>query len=431
MKKILFVATLISMAINANAQKLSSAMHEGQSLKTTFDKFEAHKDFVKHQKKSAAKALRKESVADLKGPFVLTYYDWNGEIQEASEFTIEPATGTINLDLYDEPEDFEYNVKLNGFTWSDGVAYGYFDEEDNSLFIPLQKIGSSANKDSNGNTYGTVALSGCVRSDDGESVNIGYNIVMYLEDGKFELDSQLAGWYSFLPDYSGSGGWNFGFDIRILPVTGQMSWYTTVARYVDEVLGQTQSGSNYGIGSCNVSVEDYGVAVNVYNFIRQASVEIMINDDGTCQMAMLQPFDSYDYSDDDFAYGYIHLIAPDAEGYADESVEYLYGHIENDVLVFYTTTEDGKQFDDTGLFLLATSFDKEGQAYGIGWFYGMEIDLPTSGSSDDKTTGIVNANESRIQKVKNTKAYNLMGQEVDYRNSKGVIVLNGKKYIAK
>ena len=46
-------------------------------------------------------------------------------------------------------------------------------------------------------------------------------------------------------------------------------------------------------------------------------------------------------------------------------------------------------------------------------------------------TGIDNVSTTLAERVKNSKTYNLMGQQVNRMESKGLLIRDGKKYIKK
>ncbi len=437
MKKSLLAASLVMAALSASAQIPSiqrmGKVVPGKIEKNLTSQIEAKTPAVKRNKVKA----NAEAASSVAGEYVLNYNNWDGDFTECMMFTVKNETGTITLDYVENKPTFDYNVVLEGFTYSDAVAYGYYNEEDGTISIPPQVICNIMQYGDKKIDYGPVLLTGCTGAAGDGIDEVGYEIVLEQgEGGIMEFSSDLYGWCSMLPEYeTGESAWNYGFEPRLLPVNSVME-YASSGSYFNG----GQKGWVDGL-TTKVNVEDYGVSVIVNNFLGLCPIEIEILEDGSCRTENCQKVIDYELEEPYLCYM---LMAGKADGnylVPDVDAEYIYGNL------FERT--DGSQFiglfgiepDDQGNMKYADDpfpyvrvgsyLDADNAAYTLGWLHGISIDLPTSGSGDDKTTGIVNANESRIQKVKNTKAYNLMGQEVDYRNSKGVIVLNGKKYIAK
>ena len=62
---------------------------------------------------------------------------------------------------------------------------------------------------------------------------------------------------------------------------------------------------------------------------------------------------------------------------------------------------------------------------------GSTITLNTGNFLAAGTTGIEEIGVTREEKIKNTKTYNLMGQQVNRATAKGLLIRDGKKYINK
>jgi hypothetical protein len=176
--------------------------------------------------------------ADIAGTYILDEKNWDRDFTSSSTFTVEEATGTIVLDMYDKDEEtgeyptFDYNVKITDFTYAGTVAYGFYDEETKEIFIPVQTtiaemIGS------NGTNYGRIVFSSMVLDQEGEALSYGYPMVLLInddgtvevEEGDFSEEAEenpeyegayIGGYCNFLPDYGEEGAiWNYGFEIEL------------------------------------------------------------------------------------------------------------------------------------------------------------------------------------------------------------------------
>lgn len=76
--------------------------------------------------------------------------------------------------------------------------------------------------------------------------------------------------------------------------------------------------------------------------------------------------------------------------------------------------------------------DAEDMGYSLGAVAdGLTITLNDGNFLAAGTTGIEEIGVTREEKIKNTKTYNLMGQQVNRATAKGLLIRDGKKYIKK
>ena len=169
MKKFLLttvVAIVVAMGANAQVKKMIGA----QKPVCVAEQVNEAKQFKAFTGAPlASKADKNTNVrraaADIAGTYILEYKNWDRDFTTSTTFSIEAASGTIELDQYDQDEKgkyptFDYNVKLVDFTYDGAVAYGQYSEEDGQIFIPMQTI--VANKTSNNTNYGRIVFSALV-----------------------------------------------------------------------------------------------------------------------------------------------------------------------------------------------------------------------------------------------------------------------------
>lgn len=204
------------------------------------------------------------------------------------------------------------------------------------------------------------------------------------------------------------------------------SWYAAT-KFMP--VNATQAGfSNIGTGwneyAIPVSVEDFEFSVNVYNFCEEGCLSIDINDDGTVSAATGQPTRELILRDETEYPTYGHYINfTGVEVTSDGKIRRDY----NKTAVLGTIKGNTITLDE--YFTLASNADADGAAYADGWYAdGTTITL-TEGNYI--ASGIEEVTITREEKIKNTKTYNIMGQQVDRSKAKGLLIRDGKKYIKK
>jgi len=224
------------------------------------------------------------------------------------------------------------------------------------------------------------------------------------DDGS--LTMQNEGYYIYI-----DGGnydkkyYSYGSDIWLYPVNS----HQTYNRYASKKWQEYES---------NTYVEDYETSVSVYNFVGYGMIDIYINDDLSVSMATGQPL-LKNTSGDTSVYGeYINLVGCDistGKVLTDYDVTEIPGTLSGNTISF-----DGQYF--TGV----TLTDESEKAYTIGTFKKYVLTLDTGNFLAD---GIKQVSGTREEQIRNTRTYNLMGQQVDRDTAKGLLIRGGKKYI--
>ena len=426
MKKGLLIAVAaLFVALGANAQYARIAPNSKW--------LDMQKDFSTHSVNTKATVRR---AAGIDGDYILNADNFDGDFTESSSFQVVSESGTITLDMYNGAPSFEYNVVLKDFTYTGAVVYGHYDEEHGIIEIPVQTIFTHA-------TYKEIVISGGYRS--GES-NVGYGKEIYLivngdgtmdiyEDVEDDTDKPTTGWVSFLPNYEEGGLWNYGFDIAIMAPNATMYYRTTGA-----AMGGT--GEGWTKVQKRVALEDFGTEWVVSNFLGLTPISITLEAENKCNIAL--GVKMYDY-DRDEPYGMYRLVGISIDGqYIVRNYEKtkFNGFWEPGLAEFYKsewkeawTDEDGEHeagwyFIDTDedyirYVAVATANDADGAAYVIG--YACNISIETD-EHEQQGSGISEVNKTN--KTATAKAYNMLGQQVG-ANAKGLLIRDGKKYIAK
>ena len=423
--------------MGANAQRIHSAGNKMQYQPENF-KLEnvMQKEFTSTVAKKA-KTHRAEA-ASIDGTYILNAQNFEGDFTESSFFELISESGTINLDQYENSPEFNYNVVLKDFTYSGAVVYGNYDAENGYIEIPVQNI--AVHK-----TYKEIVISGGYRSG---AENVGYGKEMYLivnGDGTMDIDADVeeegdyetTGWVSFIPNYvdpdtNEKGGlWSYGFDIEMMMPNATMSYGTTGRLY-----GATSDG--WTKAEQRVHVADYGSEWAVSNFLL-TQISIALNDDGTCAFELGGK--AYDYTQPD-PYGVYRFVGISLDGdyvVRNYDKQFLNGFWKDGALGFFKTEyrepwtdEEGEHeggnfyVDDDDEYCryiaIATNNDDSGAAYVLGYVCNIFIEKDA-----EDIEGIATVNTSK----QNTKTFNLMGQQVNRANVKGIVIRDGKKLMVK
>lgn len=445
-KSLLIVIAALFVAIGANAQikRMPQVARAAQSTKVSQpmpNKFGVDKATVAVNKNAFTLNPKnsRRAVADIEGSYILDNQNFEGDFTASSSFTITAESGTAmvtNVETDADDVEFTYNVRLNDFTYSGGVAYGLYDETSGTIYVPVQTIFTHA-------TYGRIVMSGVTKDSDGPA-HIGFDMMFVVEsdgnltfydwadelaDAGYPEGEYMSGWYSYLPDYADGGAWNYGFDIEMFLPNGEMQ--ADVSGYL-RTDGQT-SGWQDERASYAVYVEDFGTEYVVHNFGGMAPISVTVNGDGTCSIPLPQYVDDDDYSDADGDYGCMRLVGVDLtdDGYILRNYDKteLPGSVTPadgyKVVDFFELDGEGRvvQDADHSPYLgVATANDSEGRAYQMGYFFAIRLYIL------DSTDGINNVKAE--DNAATGKIYNLAGQRVD-NNYKGIVIKNGKKMIQK
>jgi len=396
--------------------------------------------------KPMAQAARK-AAANVVGEYILNSANWDGDFTSSQLFTIEEATGSIDLpeDEEGQVEKFEYNVVLKNFPSSKAVVYGYYDAEANAIEIPSQKMGNSVTDFGLNKDYGDVIFSGVLKKN-GQVANFGFDMLLmfdeegqpYFYDFKDELAQveafgegcEISGYYDYLPAItSGANAFNYGFDCEVFIPNATFQYYTT-----SKTWGATGNGWAEG-KPLRVNIQDFDEELIVSNFFGTAVSISVDKAAGTCLLGFGQDYDEYDYEDydDSFAWGRLqfHGVCENADGYLDidYEAEGLQGYLFDGGMRFYQiekNEEDGKYYIVQELakyFCVATARPEGDDPYFGGYFCNAFITYDEEKDPEGISDAVVAAKG-------NKQAYNLMGQRVN-NDAKGIVVLNGKKMLRK
>ena len=167
-KTLLFIASIL-MTVAASAQ--IAAVENVEKLATPKSANLTNvADLTKHST-VFAKSITSKRTASVAGTYVLDAKNSAGDFTSSSMFSIEDATGTISLDMFETDEKgnyptFDYNVKLVDFTTEGAIAYGMYDAQEGTILIPVQTIITH-------NTYGRIIFSAVVTAN-GVPQRFGY-----------------------------------------------------------------------------------------------------------------------------------------------------------------------------------------------------------------------------------------------------------------
>ena len=443
MKKTLLFIASIWMTVAASAQ--IAAVENVEKLATPKSANLTNvADLTKHST-VFAKSITSKRTASVTGTYVLDAKNSAGDFTSSSMFSIEDATGTISLDMFETDEKgnyptFDYNVKLVDFTTEGAIAYGMYDAQEGTILIPVQTILTH-------NTYGRIIFSAVVTAN-GAPQRFGYNMILNVdEDGSLQIDggnldeeieagelpvgSAITGWWNYLPDYEAqpNAAWNRGYECEFFAPNAVMSCDVSGHLRTDgETSGWQDERAEY-----SVAVEDMTEEILVHNFLGMTAITINVNDDGTCSLPLPQYVDDYDYSEDGgFEYGCMRLVGMDLDG---NMIKRNYDKtslpgkvtVRNGVKIldFFDLDEEGHVVQDethSPYLAVATASDSDGAAYAMGNIFALRITIPVA-----ETQGI---NEAKSHVNNTSLVYNMMGQKVN-SSSKGLLVRDGKKLFVK
>ena len=445
-KGLLIMMATFMVAISANAQFKRTVQPKMKATPiATGLKIKKANDKLVLKTVTPVKDMKTRRAAeDINGTYILDYDNYHGDFTASSSFTIVAETGTTKIidmesENLEETIDFNYNVRLEGFTYSNGIAYGYYDEEDGFIGIPVQTIYTH-------NKYGRVVLSGVTKNDDGPQ-SIGFDMGLIVEDDGtisfYDFEEELAeaglegeymsGWYSFLPDLPDeeSGAWNMGFDVELLPVNAYTSG--------DEVHIVNGDWGDWTETQHFVSVEDYGTELVVHNFFDLCPISITIDGDKASIATPVQ-VDDYDYAEEGEDPNYIQIWQWNADFTQPLNPGAITGTVSttangSKVIRFYDTEYREAYTDEKGIeheagnyivsdrskyFMVHSTYGENGAIF---WGEACYISLVIP----NDMTGI---NEVKTNMKGNAMTYNMMGQQVS-KSAKGLLIRDGKKFIVK
>lgn len=230
------------------------------------------------------------------------------------------------------------------------------------------------------------------------------------ENGTISLDQY--GWCAYMLEYEQPGFWNLGLNTN---------FFKPNAVHAGE-RRCSESNWQYAAFTDKVYAEDMDFAVNVYGFggpSGRGCLAIDVNEDGTVAAATGQVI------------AYLHLRnQEDINTYGTNYYFNGYGedgypnHVEKE---FVYGTISGNKITFTEGFAICSLLDADGAAYQIGGF--RENSTITLDNGNYIGAGIKEIGATMEEKAKNAKTYNILGQQVNRANAKGLLIRNGKKFI--
>lgn len=205
--------------------------------------------------------------------------------------------------------------------------------------------------------------------------------------------------------------WVVSWETRFMPTNGKMAGLRNI------VENSAWTGwQNYSIP---VAIEDLDFQVNVFNMCEMGCASIDINDDGTISMPIGQIMQTIpqSYVETYGEYFTIKGVGVDSQGYMfiDNTMTEVKGTISGNTITF------------DNIFANCSNVTNEGYALWDGYYrLGSTITLDNGNYIG---AGIKEIGVTREEKIKNTKTYNIMGQQVNRANAKGLLIRNGKKFI--
>ena len=464
----LMAALMVAVGANAQAKKITGMERCYKSLASKTEAKVAAPATVNavSMVNTTKNTTGRRAVADVAGTYILEYANGTRTFTENSQFTIEAESGTITLDLYEKDETtgqyptFDYNVKLTGFTDSRATAYGFYDETESTITIPVQTLFTYNTSTAN---YGRIAFSSLVLDKEGDPYDNGYGMTLVLnDDGTVEIDegdfsefveedenykdAYIGGFWNFMPDYLNTSGypslWNRGLDTEIFipnAIQGDAECH------IEGGAWGSWANAQYA-----VSVEDYGSEVVVHNFFGMIPISISIDGEKASVKCPIKAMD-YDYAEEgeDPNYIQIHQWDADFENVVDGSITGTVSQLKDGrkLIEFYDTEyreatyyqegdeiPEGKQVGDvkteagdyiitdfTKWFMVHSNWGENGAYW---WGEARNVYLVYG----EKTTGINAISNAPVNQT--AKTYNLMGQEVN-ASAKGLIIRDGKKMLVK
>lgn len=396
-KYLLFVFAAFT-AMTVNAQKAASNRIVSAEQLSNKYACDMPKTNVKALSSIASVVAKAPALNDLKGNYI---EDNVADIHESYPASIALTDSNTVI--------FNFNGAYNCF------MEGKYDPETGVITCPAQDCGSYTNT-STKQTF-KFAVYGIADIDfDKGTLSLTDTLTFTVADNKTITTDQKG--YTLLitesTDESAVGKlWNYALETTFVPVNATMSGKRNVIAD-----GGWSGWLDY---SMPVAIEDFEFAINVYGFCEMTCVSIDINDDGTVSFPMGQPTMALpdQYVETYGEYFTIKGIGVDDEGYMyiDDNITEIKGTISGNQIILDNT------------FINCSNLTEDG--YGLfDGYYRMGTAI-TLNDGNYLATGIKEVKATREEIIKNTKTYNLMGQQVDRATTKGLLIRGGKKYISK
>ena len=356
---------------------------------------------------------------DIFGYFIHTYKgDVVEDFTQVIVDTIWKAEQTLKVVVDDQgnTQDVDCNVCLKsafgGYRVSEEF-YGVY--EDESLLFPEQIIlkADGVNENTGEPFHYDIYPYSYKFKEDGKSFESVVPLQFEETDGVFYCYGD--GWGLFYVDReSGEGlGWGaFCADAMMQRPNGTIEW-----------TGSDQDGNPQTINTFGF-LEDYGTQVAAYGW-NSTKITMLIDEDLPVKIRTGAPIADIDLK---VADGYQwdagkivlrgYVTTDDGKIKLDLDADYIYGELKGNTIlipIIVTSSENGG------------SGDYQGYWYGLNLFENNKFVL----DEGNYACGINEHHMTREELIKNTKTFNLMGQQVNRSLTKGLLVREGKKYINK
>lgn len=444
MKKSLLIAVaalFVAMGVNAQALRSPQAFKAKVPEATKVVTAKTSKMGVKKETGLVAAkkitgdnaVVSRRAAADLEGTYILDYANWDGDFTTSSTFTITAESGTTTVVGTDDDGNnvdvsFDYNLRLDNFTFEGGVVYAYYDEANSTIDIPVQVMVPSYS------SYGRIMFSGLV-TQNGSPYNFGFDLLFEVgSDGSlynYDFAEELAaaewpegcaitGFYNYLPDYgTGSSYVEMGTTLDVFAANATQGDI--------EVHLVSGDWGEWERASYPVYVEDYGSELVVHNFFGLCPISIVVEGNTASIATPVRVMDS-DYAEEGEDPNYIRINQWDSDFENIIEPGSIKGTISKltdgrNVVEFYDSDDEGYIIKDyTNWFMVHSTWGEQG-AYWWGEAYGVYV---IWGEPD--ASGISNVNTAKSNAA--GKTYNLMGQQVS-ASAKGLVIRDGKKFVNK
>lgn len=417
MKNFLLLAAVAMSTVTASAQPSAMAKFKENQFKVAkvipFETKKETRKIAEGQQFKDYSAIRQAIAnntakpANIKGASQSSLY---GSYIEASQDNWAECinTGQPTLSAY---EDGKYTyVKIDGLLQGYASIIAQYDEATGKL----DASGGQVCYDHA--TYGEMLLLSIHEGDD----NNLYSDVTFTvnENGSITLDQEGLYIYMNEGEYEGQC-WTAAL-------------YTTLYRPNGEAGGYFSSNSWNDLNEGPVYVEEMDDMITIYNFDTSdnhgGAITLFLNEDGTGEVPNRQMVGSGSSTTGDF---YFNSVFVDDEGYLNEDLDeanstpVIWGETASGNKVIYFGHETEEQIEaGEGKYTPAYNVVLSENGYWWGhWFYALKYQW-----TPDVTTGISDINKN-VNPAQN-KAYNLAGQQVS-ANAKGIVIMNGKKYLNK
>lgn len=437
MKKSLLTCAAALMALAATAQTAnmkgsvitSQRINELMSTQTATNLVASNAEVVAAKPRTIAKIVKAaENDDNVFGYFVHSHQGTDvAEFTSVSIDTIWKANQTVKIvvDEQGNTEDVACNVCLKsafgGYRVSE-VVYGVYEEgeDEGSLWFPEQISLKADGVSQNGQEYHyDIYMYSYELDDKGTSLKGAYPLQFEEVDGVFY--NSYDGWGLFYVDRTTGKGLGWGAFVQqseLKNANGTVEW-----DYYD------RDAKEWVTINSDAYIEDYGTQAAVYGW-NGTKLSMLIDDDLTVKIRTGAPIADVDIKAEDgymWDAGQIVLRGynVDEEGNLslDLNSDYIYGELKGNTITF-PIIASSSQNGGTG--------DYEGYWYGLNYYQNNTFKLNEGNFAKDKDyNGIENHSMSLEEYIKNTKTFNLMGQQVNRSLTKGLLVREGKKFINK